>query len=141
MDKYLTLRELYETKDIDETFLRIFEKLHDKAKARVLEKNIYLKSYLSRPKESMYDSLDFTQDRINVNCVLLRKISMGMKCYNGHDLRKVSVRILVDGRQKGIYLLACPICRRLYSEMTGDIGKMERMGIPYYIIEVETDKR
>lgn len=141
MEKYLTLRELYETKDIDESFLKSYDRLYAKAKNRVLEKNAYLKTYLSRPKESMYDSLDFTQERISVNSVILRPLCNGMNCYNGHELKKVSVIISVSGRQKGIYLMACPICKRFYSEMNDDIVKMEKMGIPYYTIEVENDIR
>ena len=141
MDKYITLQEFYETKNIDETFVRVYDRLYDKAKERVLEKNAYLKSYLSRPKEDMYDSLDFTQERISVNAVILRRMPHEMKCYNGHELQKISVRIDVEGRQKGVYLMACPICKRFYSEMKVDIEKLERIGIPYYINEVETNKR
>lgn len=141
MDKYLTLKELYETKSFDESFLRTFDKLYDKAKDRVLEKNKYLKSYLSRPKESVYDSLDFSQERINVDSIILRPLSNDMKCYNGHELKKVSVRTIVNESQKGIYLMACPICKRFYSEMKEDIEKLERMNIHYYIFEPEMDIR
>ena len=141
MDKYLTLRELYETKDVNESFLKSFDRLYDKAKDRVLEKNAYLKAYLSRPKESMYDSLDFTRDRVDIDFVLLRPITHDKRCYNGHELKKISVRTIINGKNKGIYLMGCPICKRFYSEMSGDVEKLERMGIPYYIIEVETDIR
>jgi hypothetical protein len=139
MDRYYTLPELYETKDIDESYLKVFNNLHEKAKARVLEKNIYLNAYLNKPRETAYDSLDFNQERINVECVFLRHILHAMKCSEGHGLVRKSVTVRIDGRIKGVFLLACPKCKRFYSEMTEDIEKLESIGIPYYIVEEETD--
>ena len=135
MNKYLTLSELYESRDIDEEFVRNYEKLYPAAKARVLEKNLHLRMYLSRPRETIYDSIDFSSGRIDVDCVLLRRIPNDVKCREGHELEKTSVIVHVNGKHKGIYLTTCPVCKRIYSDLKDDIEKLERMNIPYYIVE------
>ncbi len=141
MDKYYTLPELYETKEIDEAFVEVYNKLYEKAKARVRDKNVYLRAYLDKPRESSYDALDFKQDAIMVECVFLRQMTRDMQCAEGHELKKSSIRNRVKGRLKGIYLMTCPICKRIYSDMTEDIEKLEHLGIPYYIVEEGKNRR
>lgn len=137
---FYSVNQFFNADTFDKKFMDSFYSLSEFVQEIVISQNQNLKNYLEEAKEKEYDEIDFSQERINVKKVFLRKYAGDNSICprDGTILKKKTVAIVINGKTRGIYMNACMKCKRFYSNNPQLlIEKYVEKNIPYEILDFE----